>query len=128
VRTRRRTLLLGLAVLGGIVAALLWRTPSEAERAIARIEVGMPLKGVDEVLRAVGGHPFPSRGWGSWLEANAQGVKTWSFQDGSYLYMTYRGVRGEEKLAGFSFAPPPRVDPLAPVRRTLARALPFLGE
>jgi hypothetical protein len=51
---RRRTLLFGLAVLlllaGGIVVALLWLAPYDAEQAAALIEVGMTR---DEVLRVV---------------------------------------------------------------------------
>jgi hypothetical protein len=144
-KRRRRILLLGLALAlllaGGIGAVLLWPLPSEAERTAARIEVGTLWDQELELLarpgqryladsdyreRAMLATGSPRRRPAVDLTAIDSGTRRWRYVDGSTLNVT-RDLEGCCVTSVFT-TPPPPVHPLTRLRRTLARALPFLGE
>jgi hypothetical protein len=124
---RRRILLLGLAVLlllaGGLVAAVLWPTPSEGEQWAAKFRVGMALEQAwDEFHEDVG-----------WLPGNIGGGSTYGrwCKDGSFVILTINWPeqsRGRAIVTAIVTTPPDPVHPLTRLRRTLALAFPFQGK
>jgi hypothetical protein len=116
---RRRILLLGVALVAlafvGTVAVVLWPLPpSEAEQKAELIRVGMPRSEVNELLGS------STR----WTVANVFNGK-----DGSQLVVVFpHRLDLGHCVVSFHTIPPPPVHPLTRLRRTLARALPFLGE
>jgi hypothetical protein len=117
---RRRTLLLGLALVallaGGIGAALLWPMSSEAEQMAALIHEGMTQQQVEKIVGPHEGRAWFSEGWGCVPDG-----REWRFQDGSALQIGFC-----PNITSINVAPPD--PPLPRLRRTLARAFPFLGE
>jgi hypothetical protein len=136
---RRRTLLLGLAVLLltlGVGAALPWPTPSEAERVASQLRLGMTMGQVGQVSEYLGGSdPLiltsgravpPGRSTISiTFDDPGRGTRGIVFLDGSSITIAI----DEGGLIGhINTTPPAPVPPLTRLRRTLARALPFRGE
>jgi hypothetical protein len=135
--TRRRLLLvLGLALVLllalGVEVAVLW--PNEAELKAAAIQAGMPYAQARAMLG-----PFTLEETSGFYQKREDGVLIppdghylWVFSDGSRLTLRIEHdvsanptvVRRVETIT-----PPTRpVHSLTRLRRTLARALPFLGE
>jgi hypothetical protein len=125
---RRRTLLLGLALVaglaGGIVATLLWLAPCDAERFAAKIGAGMRR---DEVLKVVNPPPSVWQPSSTFLDESPWVL---NYFDGSILSVEFTPPveGGRVWVTSVRTTPPPPVHPLTRLRRTLARALPFLGE
>jgi hypothetical protein len=133
VRKRRYTLLLSLALVALLAAgtgvALLWPTPSEAERMAERIEVGMTFRQVAKVVP-----PPPQGRWSANFLGDPFEIG-WDQDDGSTLFIEFATPEEGElmngkfaRVAAVRTTPPPPVHPLTRLRRTLARAFPFLGE
>jgi hypothetical protein len=136
----RRTLLLGLAAVlllaFGLGASLLWPTPSEAERMASQLRVGMTMGQVGRVNEYLGGSDpliltsgrvvapgeFTSRIVFDDPGRSERGIV---FNDGSSIIIT---LSENGPVASIRTTPPEPVSPLTRLRRTLARALPFLGE
>jgi hypothetical protein len=109
---RRRTLLLGLALValllaGGVRVALLWPAPSDAEHWAVLIGVGLTESQELELERHYVGGKDSLGGWQFFYR----------FTDGSELSVKYYATGG----ARTHTFPPPPVHPLT-------RVLPFLGE
>ena len=123
---RRRTLLLGLVLVlllaGGIVAAILWPTPSEAERMAALIQVGMTSEDVARLLP--GKFDFDVKS----PEDDVFVFFEPTDPDGPAMYLTFAKSGPRRVTAVWTTRGHSRIPPLTRLRRTLARALPFLGE
>jgi hypothetical protein len=108
-RKQRRTLLLGttlvLLLTGGLVAAVLWPTLSEADRRAALYPVGM-------------------------IDVHEPKVSSihWLFDDRSRLEVTFAPKDGQWRVDRVRTWPPSPVHPLTRLRRTLALIIPALGE
>jgi hypothetical protein len=137
---RRRTLLLGLALVAmltaGVGAALLWPTPSDAEQMASQLRVGMTMGQVGQVSEYLGGSdPFiltsgravpPGRS-STLITFDDPGRSTRGvvFLDGSSITIA---IDGGGLIGHIKTTPPAPIHPLTRLRRTLARAFPFLGE
>jgi hypothetical protein len=97
------------------VDVALWPMPSEAERAATRLHEGMAREQVLEVVSE--DHPGHGRPCG----------EQWHFDDESILFVYYDGV-SDNRVIVIHVATPHPVPPLTRLRRTLARAFPFLKE
>jgi len=97
----------------GVVIALLWPTPCEADRKAALIRVGMTrsqareLVSSDSIARV--NEKMPTTGW--------------HYSDGSGLTIHCAGSEPHHRVERIQIFPP---DSLIRLRRTLARAFPFL--
>jgi hypothetical protein len=91
---RRRTLLLGLALVallaGGLAVAVLWPTPSEAERKAALIQVGMTGEQAEEVLG-------PPNGWDLLPSRQGRLEVAWHQADRSAVFAQFRPLSPETK-------------------------------
>jgi hypothetical protein len=136
VRKRRRILLLGLAVLvllaGGIGAALLWpQPPCDAERMAALIRVGMtPEEVYDEQLHfnrspEFGPLPRPVFVIEDFGTKEKEAIPQ---TDGSAVFITWDENGDDLRVAAVRARLPRPVPALTRLRRTIARALPFIGE
>ncbi len=127
-------------LVAGVEVALLWPTPSEAEVSATAIHPGMTIKQVRVLIDDPNGiHDY---GLG-------RGKLTYCFPDGSELHVfgaalgsrDFRdrivisfgaALASRDFLDGIvistAFSPPDPVPPLTRLRRTLARAFPFLAE
>jgi hypothetical protein len=128
---RRRTLLLGLALLlvVGSVVAILWTTPCEADRKAALIRKGMTKRDVFDVM----GPQSPMDDMLTRIQDPEliRGTElAWLQEDRSALHVGFRSSEaGAEPVVVYTWTrEPPPVHPLTRLRRTLARVLPFLGE
>jgi hypothetical protein len=126
-RRRRTVLLLGLALVplllfGGVVIALLWLMPSEAERRAAMVEAGMTWLQTQEVALPNSIGPYTPT-----TDGRLDGDYYWTYADGSILIVTF-GQADDRYASSVRTSPPPPADTMTRLRRTLARLLPFLGE
>jgi hypothetical protein len=125
VRTRRRILLLGLALAlllaSGVLVALLYPMPSEAERTAAKLSVGMPWEQACVLAKssAVGSGDLT-------LARRLDGAISWRYEDGSAL--TIDSDTMARCVASIETTRPPSVHPLSGLRHTLARIIPALRE
>ena len=126
----RRSLILLLGTVLVLLLGLLWSMPSEAQRAAWTMHLGMTWQQVDSQM---GQHVkrYPSHdGHPSLL--GLKRLVVYTFGDGSTLGVTLQRPSQEEtavfRVTSIETAPPPPAHPLTCLRRTLARALPFLGE
>jgi uncharacterized protein YndB with AHSA1/START domain len=123
---RRWMLLLAVAVFAllanGLAIAARWPTPSEAERKAALLRVGMSW---DETFVLMAPR-WPMTYLGN--EAGTRLYIGWPQSDGSQITVTFVPVEeGGRRALSIRTTPPP-VHPLTRLRRTLARAFPFVGE
>jgi hypothetical protein len=130
---RRLILLLGLAVLLlalGLDTALPRPVPSDAERAAVKVEAGMTLPQAQEAAAAKAPGLIPhSSMWGP--DPREEGPEDYLcfYGDGSALVITFGPAReGGRRVVAVAPTPPDPVHPLTRLRRTLARAFPFLGK
>jgi hypothetical protein len=129
-KRRPLALILGLAVLLLLAVGALWPVRSEAERKAALLHVGMTEEEIVNIVR-------PDRG-PRILRSSDNGLAkslSKSYGDGSALFVEFDPepiVDGMPlnaiRAAYIDTSPPPTVPPLTRLRRTLARAFPFLGE
>jgi hypothetical protein len=117
-------LALALLLAAGAGAALLWPTPNEAERMAALIRPGMKWGEVEAVLG-----PPPMKVVGADVVGGPANAFGWSQSDGSMLIFSF-GPHGERfgQVMEIRTRPPAPVPPLTRLRRTLARAFPFLAD
>jgi hypothetical protein len=122
---RRLTLVLGLAIVVLLVAgagvALLWPTPSEAERKAGLIRERMTRSEVSKVLG-----PLPRAA--EILLPDRVEFRWWQDDTSSIIIAFDSGLGVIEVRTLLPLFPPPPVHPLTRLRRTFARVLPFLGE
>jgi hypothetical protein len=103
------------------VDVALWPTITEAEQVASRLWLGMT---ADQATQVVD----------EWYSQQAVSFRPdrWSkFSDGSSLalYLSQEALTGGDAyVVNIRAIPPPSVHPLTRLRRTLARAFPFLGE
>ncbi len=119
----------------GVDVALLW--PSEAEQMARRIHKGMTCA---QVLEVAGGPDPDAKEFFSphfiFPNFRNEGLTEeefgYIFEDGSRLYIGLacldHGKRLEFPVLDVRTQPPPRVDPLTYLRRTLSRLIPALKE
>jgi hypothetical protein len=138
-KIRHRTLLLGLLLIvllvGGLAAAVLWPTPSEAKREAALLHVGM---NIDEAFKLLG--PGEVREFHTITPQLIPGSKepdfalVWLQRDGSTLIADVGHLLGNpeegfyREIASIRTTPAAPADPLTRLGKTLARAFPFLAE
>jgi hypothetical protein len=102
----------------GAGAALFWSVPSKAEQLAARLRVGMTGLEVNEVLLDQQ----------YYLEADPFALR-YDQDDGSELYVEWDVQDAwPSKVTAIRPTPLPTDPPLTRLRRTLARAFPFLAE
>ena len=103
----------------GVDIALLWPTPTEADRMAAMIHKGMAMSFVAEM------EEMQPVGWAT-RDASGRGLSRFSarnFGDGSCILVLY-----DQDSRVASVATGPTDAPLTRLHRTLARVLPLLGE
>ena len=105
----------------GVEVALLWPDRSEAEEAAAPIQVGMTAEQYQEVHKSIANSRWTEIVGGSSYEAY-----DYMFDDGSRLVVTVQPINGA--VTSIRASASKTVPPLTRLRRTLARALPFLAE
>jgi hypothetical protein len=104
----------------GVDVALLW--PSEAEQIASRLREGMTESEVEEAVGGLGP---------GYVIRTGREIYHPSFDDGSSLavVMVWSGRLGEGyRVGSFEVVPSAPAHPLTRLRRTLARAFPFLRE
>jgi hypothetical protein len=124
------SLALALLLAAGGAALMPLLLGSQADQAAAMLEVGMPWQSAIETLRTIEGAYNPRRGQLFVLGPQpSEHVEVWVFRDLSSLHVTFRGTGPDELVViGVRSVPTPPPPWVSDLRRTLARAFPFLAE
>jgi hypothetical protein len=121
---------------GGIIAAVLWPTPSAAERMASQLRVGMTMGQVGQVSEYLGGSDpliltsgravAPGRSTSRIVfDDPGRGTRGIVFDDGSSIGIT---LDRDDHVGNIKTTPPDPVHPLTRLRHTLGRVFPALAK